>query len=84
MGGLFIIVGLPLLALGLLTLLRPDMIRRLLDMPDTDAATYALRIAGMMIAAFGLVLAGFSIAYRLSAPAATALSAGAATISHGA
>ena len=70
MGGLFILIGVPLLLVGLVTLLRPAMARALLGMSDSEASTYALRIAGMMISAFGLILAGFSIAYRLSAPAA--------------
>jgi len=69
MGGLFILIGVPVLLAGLVILLRPSLIRSLVGMPDSEAATYALRIAGMMIAAFGLILAGFSIAYRLSEPA---------------
>ena len=77
MGGLFILIGVPVLLAGLVTLLRPALVRGLLGMPDSDAATYALRIAGMMAAAFGLLLAGFAIAYRLSAPAAVAYSLGA-------
>lgn len=68
MTGWFILVGVPILILGLVTLLRPAWVRRLLGMPEGEAATYALRIAGMMITAFGLILAGFSIAYQLSAP----------------
>lgn len=68
MTGYFIPLGAAILALGLVTLLRPAWVRALLQMPSGEAATYALRIAGMMIAALGLILAGFSIAYRLSAP----------------
>jgi hypothetical protein len=69
MGGLFILVGVPLLLAGLVMLVRPGLVRGLLGMPDSEASAYALRIAGMMVAAFGLILAGFSIAYRLSEPA---------------
>ena len=72
MGGAFILIGLPVLLVGLVTLLKPAVVRRLLGMRDSEAATYALRIAGMMIAAFGLLLAGFSIAYQLSEPAGAA------------
>ena len=53
------------------TLLRPSLVRGLLGMPEGEEATYALRIAGMMVAAFGLILAGFAIAYRLSEPTVT-------------
>jgi hypothetical protein len=77
MGGLFILIGIPVLLVGLVTLLRPALVRGLLGMPDSEAATYGLRIAGMMTAAFGLLLAGFAIAYRLSAPAAVINSQGA-------
>ena len=69
MGGLFILIGVPILIVGLVMLLRPAFVRSLLAMEDSESATYALRIAGMMAAAFGLVLAGFSIAYRLAGPA---------------
>ena len=69
MTGWFIPFGVAILALGLVTLLRPAIVRRLLGMSDSEPATYALRIAGMMIAAFGLLLAGFAIAYKLSEPA---------------
>jgi len=69
MSGYFIPLGLAVMLLGLVALLRPAWVRALLDMPPSEAATYALRIAGMMVTAFGLILAGFAIAYRLSAPA---------------
>jgi uncharacterized protein YjeT (DUF2065 family) len=69
MTGWFIPFGLAILALGLVALLRPAAVRRLLGMSDSEPATYALRIAGMMTAAFGLLLSGFAIAYRLSEPA---------------
>jgi hypothetical protein len=69
MGGLFVLIGVPVFLVGLATLLRPSWARALLGMPDTEAATYALRIGGMMVTALGLILASFSIAYQLSAPA---------------
>ena len=69
MTGWFIPFGVAILALGLVALLRPAIVRSLLGMSDSEPATYALRIAGMMIAAFGLLLAGFAIAYKLSEPA---------------
>lgn len=68
MSGYFIPLGVAILSVGLATLVRPAWVRKLLQMPASEASTYALRIAGMMITAFGLILAGFSIAYRLSAP----------------
>jgi|GEM_PF-3295352 len=72
MSGTFIPLGLAVMALGLVVLLRPAWIRSLLGASPSEAATYALRIAGMMVTAFGLILAGFAIAYRLSAPAGAA------------
>ena len=69
MSGYFIPLGFCLMLLGLVVLLRPSWIRALLKVPAGEAATYALRIGGMMVTAFCLILAGFSIAYRLSAPA---------------
>ena len=75
--GLFIPLGLSILALGLFVLLRPAAVRSLLGMRAGDAATYSLRIAGMMVAALGLMLAAFAIAYRLSAPLGASPSQGA-------
>jgi len=72
MSGYFIPLGLAMMLLGLAVLLRPAWVRAAFNMPASEAATYALRIAGMMITAFGLILAGFSIAYRFSAPAGAA------------
>jgi len=51
---------------GLTTLVRPALARRALRLPDTEATTYALRIAGMMVFALGLFLGGFAAAFRLS------------------
>ena len=75
--GLFIPLGAAILALGLFVLLRPGAARSLLGMRAGDAATYSLRIAGMMLAALGLILGGFAIAYRLSAPLGATSSQGA-------
>jgi uncharacterized protein YjeT (DUF2065 family) len=72
MSGTFIPLGLAVMLIGLAVLLRPAWVRALLGASPSEAATYALRIAGMMITAFGLILAGFAIAYRLSAPAGAA------------
>lgn len=69
MTGYFIPLGAAILILGLVTLLKPAWVRALLRMPAGEAATYALRIAGMMIAALGLILAGFSIAWRMAGAA---------------
>ncbi len=48
-------------AAGITLLLRPSIARRLIGIADSEAATYALRIAGMMLAALGLFLAGFGL-----------------------
>ena len=47
-------------AAGLTTLVRPALARRALGLPQAEATTYALRIAGMMLVAFGLFLGGFA------------------------
>jgi hypothetical protein len=70
--GYFIPLGAAIMAVGLAVLFRRAWVHSVLGMPASEAATYALRIAGMMITAFGLILAGFAIAYRLSAPAGAA------------
>lgn len=46
--------------LGLITLVRPGIVRGWLGMPEGEPALYALRIAGMMLFAFGLFLGGFA------------------------
>ena len=58
-----LIVGLVALGIGLTTLFRPSITRSLLGMPAGEAATYALRIGGMMLTAFGLVLVLFVAAF---------------------
>jgi hypothetical protein len=49
-------IGLATLGAGLTTLVRPAAARGLLGLAESAGATYALRIGGMMMAAFGLVL----------------------------
>lgn len=63
MSGAFLFLGLPILLAGLFVLLRPAGVRVLLGMPASEAATYALRIAGMMVTAFGLALVLFFLAF---------------------
>lgn len=53
-------------ALGLATLLRPSLARAALRLPDTEPTGYALRIAGMMLAALGLFLGGFAVVATLA------------------
>ena len=58
-----LIIGLVTLGAGLTTLVRPSITRSLLSMPAGEGATYALRIGGMMLTAFGLVLVLFVAAF---------------------
>jgi hypothetical protein len=58
-----LILGLLTLGVGLTTLLRPSITRSLLGMPAGEGATYALRIGGMMLTAFGLVRVLFVAAF---------------------
>ena len=60
---IMLIVGILALGLGLTTLLRPSITRSLLGMPDHEATTYILRMGGMMVAVFGLVLVLFVAAF---------------------
>lgn len=53
-------------AAGLTTLVKPGAARALLRLPDSEASAYALRIAGAMILAAALFLAGFATAYQLA------------------
>ena len=64
----FTLAGAAALLVGLVTLLRPALIRRLLGAKDSEPARYALLIAGMMMAAFGLLLAGFAIGFTTARP----------------
>lgn len=49
---------------GLTTLVKPALSRRALRLPNAEATTYALRIAGMMLFALGLFLGGFAAAFQ--------------------
>ena len=60
---IMLIVGILALGLGLTTLIRPSVTRRLLGMPDHEATTYVLRMGGMMVTVFGLVLVLFLAAF---------------------
>jgi uncharacterized protein YjeT (DUF2065 family) len=51
---------------GLGLLLRPVAAGRLLRLARGEPATYALRIAGMMLVALGLFLAGFATVFALA------------------
>jgi len=53
-------------AAGLTLLVKPAAARALLRIADSEPATYALRIAGAMILAIALFLAGFATAWRLA------------------
>jgi uncharacterized protein YjeT (DUF2065 family) len=50
-------------AAGLTLLVKPAAARALLRVPEGEAATYALRIAGMMLFALGLFLGGFAAVF---------------------
>jgi hypothetical protein len=48
---------------GLSALLRPSAVRGLLGWPESEGATYGLRIVGMMLTALGLFLGGFATVF---------------------
>ncbi|NYT40941.1 hypothetical protein HZY97_09260 [Sphingomonas sp. R-74633] len=52
-------------AAGLTTLVKPEAARALLRLPEGEATSYALRIAGMMLFALGLFLGGFAAVFTL-------------------
>lgn len=54
---------------GLTTLVRPSLTRRALRIADSEPATYALRIAGMMFFALGLFLGGFAAVATMASAA---------------
>ncbi|UYY57938.1 hypothetical protein [Sphingomonas sp. S2-65] len=56
-------------AVGLTTLVKPALVRDALRLPDAEATTYALRIAGMMLFALGLFLGGFATVATLAGAA---------------
>ena len=53
-------------ATGLTLLARPGLGRRLFGLAASEQATYALRIAGMMLTAFGLFMGGFATMFHLA------------------
>lgn len=57
-------------AAGLTTLVKPAATRAWLGLPEGEASSYALRIAGMMLFALGLFLGGFAAAFTLAGGAA--------------
>ena len=57
----FTLAGAAALLVGLVTLLRPALIRHLLGAKDSEPARYALLIAGTMALALGVVLALFAL-----------------------
>lgn len=65
---LFTLVGAVLFSAGLVTLLRPAIVRRMFTIKDGEPAKYGLLIAGMMLTAFGMLLAGFAIGYTTARP----------------
>ena len=65
---LFTLVGAAALLAGLTTLLRPSLVRALFGMKASEPAKYGLLIAGMMLAAFGVLLGGFAIGYSTVRP----------------
>lgn len=64
----FVIVGSVFLIAGLITLLRPAIVRRLFGIKAGEPAKYGLLIVGMMLAAFGLLIAAFAIGYTTTKP----------------
>ena len=65
---LFTIAGIVALVVGLVTLLRPSLVRGLFGIKPSEPAQYGLLIAGMMLTAFGMLLAGFAIGYSAVKP----------------
>ena len=65
---LFTIAGIGALLVGLVMLLRPSLVRALLRINPSEPAQYGLLIAGMMLAAFGMLLGGFAIGYSTVKP----------------
>ena len=64
----FVLGGAVFLLAGLITLIRPALVRRLFSIKDGEPAKYGLLIAGMMLAAFGLLIAAFAIGYTTARP----------------
>ena len=64
----WILAGVVALLIGGVTLLRPDLVRAPLGLGPSQGATYALRIAGMMLTAFGMLLLGFAVSFATASP----------------
>ena len=60
---IMLVIGLLALGFGATTLFRPSITRGLLGIAESEPATYGLRIGGMMLAVFGLVLVMFVAAF---------------------
>jgi hypothetical protein len=60
---LFVVVGALTMLVGGTALVRPALARQLLHLPEHEATVYGLRIGGMMVATFGLVLLVFVIVF---------------------
>lgn len=67
----WILAGVVAFLIGGVTLLRPDVVRAPLGLGPSEGATYALRIAGMMLTAFGMLLLGFAASFAAAAPIVT-------------
>ena len=65
---IFTAAGIGALLAGLVMLLRPALVRGLFGINPSEPAQYGLLIAGMMLAAFGMLLAGFAIGYSMVRP----------------
>ena len=65
---IFTAAGIGALLAGLVMLLRPALVRGLFGINPSEPAHYGLLIAGMMLAAFGMLLAGFAIGYSMVRP----------------
>ena len=65
----FITVGVLALLAGGTMLARPAIARGLIGLEDSEGATYALRIGGAMVAAFGLDLIVLTVTFVTAAGA---------------
>jgi len=64
----WILAGVIAFLVGGVTLVRPDLVRAPLGLGPSQGATYALRIAGMMLTAFGMLLLGFAASFAAARP----------------
>ena len=63
-----VLIGGVALIVGATTLVRPQLLRGILKLEDSEAAAYGLRIGAVMLAVFGLLLIALPIAYLQSEP----------------